>query len=98
MNEEDNYNVKELIELKKRVDAGNLKRSEAAKNLWSNNDWKNKMLDARKYSNLKRWTNEYRQEWSKKMQDAKRNKQKVSEPKISKNELTDLKKKYGFEK
>ena len=53
MNEEDNYNVKELIELKKRVDAGNLKRSEAAKNLWSNNDWKNKMLDARKYSNLK---------------------------------------------
>ena len=56
------------------------------------------MLDARKYSNLKRWTNEYRQEWSKKMQDAKRNKQKVSEPKISKNELTDLKKKYGFEK
>jgi hypothetical protein len=97
MNNEDDYNVKELIELKKKIDKSNHKLSEAAKKNWQNAEWREKMLSARKYSNLKRWTAEYRKEWSKKMTEARKNK-KVSKPEISKDELVDLKKKYGFEK
>ena len=43
MNNEDDYNVKELIELKKKIDKSNHKRSEPAQKKWLNAEWREQM-------------------------------------------------------
>lgn len=90
--------LQELIELKGKLKQQKQKQSDAAKNLWKNPEWRKKVLESRKYGNLKRWTKEARAEWSEKMQNAKRTKKQNSKPMQADPNLNDLKKKYGFEK
>ena len=90
--------LEEYKELKTKLKQTKQKQSDATKNKWKDPEWRDKILKARKYANLKRWTPEYRQEWSKKMLEAKKLKKENSKPMQADPTLDDLKKKYGFEK
>lgn len=90
--------LEELLHLKKKIANTKQKQSQATKDKWKDPEWRKKVMDSRKGGNLKRWTAEYRKEWSKKMQDAKKVKKQNSKAMQSDPSLDDLKKKYGFEK